>query len=391
MSIHITSRMAAVPTLALLFFLGACLDIGPGTQPPVTETVATTDSGEESTDSTTPSEGTPSPTATGPGALPDSGACAGSDFDLAETSFGRYVPLHFVPTGMSNVWFNFEVVDNHFDPCLPLSWITLSGANGDHLQPEGNRASAAASVIFFHYDTPVTTPPPVQFHQIRAAERLSADSISITYGHAGGATAHGMTETFTVTHTWSGTGPVTAGPDAAAYEAAAAQLLTLDLEAPPPPHDLPAVLLGNAGNSRLAAQHNLRGRAGPLTVWVPLRDSGLTCSFSSPGAPVTCAGDGVAWPETPDGFPQETSWPGPGLARGLGIHYLPTTVSTTRDAPSLPDPEAELPDEALSRVGAYLVDTTGERIIFSSGSAGVEVTPTRISLIDTDYVDTSRW
>lgn len=384
----------AVAVLAALPLFSACTTPGPGSGNPPPEETTGQVTGPPRGQATGPRRGDAEAT-TGSLPPPDPRSCSTRGLDLAETSFGRYTPLGVVPTGTSGVWFNFEITDNRFDPCLPLSWIVLSGANGDHIQPLGSRVTAAEAVVFFHYDAPVTTPPPVQFHEIQAVERIAGNAVAVTYGHAGGATAHGVTETFTATHSWEEgpgpTGPVTTGPGSAAYEAAATQVLTLDVDALPPPHDSPVVLLGNARESRLAAQHDLRDRTEALTVQIPLRGPGLTCSFSSPAAPVTCRGNGMAWPEIPEGPTEETSWSGPGPADGLGIHHLPTSVSTTWHAPTLPAPDVELPDESLSRVGAYLVDTAGEKVVFSSGSSGVEVTTTAISLVETDYIDTSRW
>lgn len=364
-----TALRAATGTVAALLLLGAC-----ATRP--NDPGATTEAATETTAETTTTDG---------------GACEDSDLDLTETPFGRYTPLRVVDTGVSNVWFNFEIVDNHFDPCRPLSWVTLSGANGDRSQPEGGPATVAEAVVFFHHDAPVTDPPPVQFREIESVERTADNTVEVIYGHAGGANAQGVTETFTVTHTWDANRMVTGGPDAAVYEEAASFLLTLNLNSLPPPHDAPPVLLGNAGDSRLAAQHSLRRRTGALTASIPLGDTGMTCSFTSPAAPVSCRGEGVSWPVIPEGFTQRTVWRGPGPASGLGIGYLPTTVSTTGDPSPMPEPEVELPDEALSRVGSYLVDTTGETVVFSSGRSGVEVGKVNIRLIEVSHVDTSRW
>ncbi|AGF71214.1 LppP/LprE family lipoprotein [Corynebacterium halotolerans] len=368
-----TASRAATGTVAALLLLSAC-----ATRPD--EPGATTGSATGDTTETTTAEATT-----------DTAACAGSDLDLAETSFGRYTPLRVVDTGVSNVWFNFEIVDNRFDPCLPLSWVTLSGTNGDRSQPEGGPATIAEAVVFFHHDTPVTDPPPVQFREIRAVERAADDTVEVTYGHAGGANADGVTETFTVTHTWDDTRMVTGGPDATAYEEAASFLLTLNLNSLPPPHDAPSVLLGNAGDSRLAAQHSLRRRTEALIATMPLDNAWMTCSFASPAAPISCRGEGVSWPVIPEGFTERTSWQGPGPASGLGIGYLPTTVSTTGDPSPMPDPEVELPDEALSRVGTYLVDTSGDTVVISSGRSGVEVGKVGIRLTEVSHVDTSRW
>lgn len=57
--------------------------------------------------------------------------------------------------------------------------------------------------------------------------RLGDTTVQVIHGHAGRSTAEGVTEIFVVDHVWRDGRLVTEGPDAARYEAVAAETVNL--------------------------------------------------------------------------------------------------------------------------------------------------------------------
>lgn len=311
--------------------------------------------------------------------------CAEAQLDLAETSFGRYTPTHLLPVQDSDVSLYFHITDNQFDPCLPLSWITISATMADGNRPHTPDGHDRQAVIFFHYADTVTDPAPPLVHEVNEVVREDDDSLAVSYTTTGG-------EQLTLTHTWEGDAPGTAGSGQAELRAGAT---LLDLETRPLGHDAPPTLFGNARDSRVAEQHELWGRTEPMLITVPLQDATLTCDITLPAVlaqhQISCRGDGVSWPEIPPGLNEENAWQGPGESVGLGISFMPTTVTTTVHSPTMPAPHITVAGDGITRVGSYLIDTTGDTVVFASGMSAVSVGVEEISVGQVDYVDTTRW
>lgn len=164
--------------------------------------------------------------------------CANPDARIEDTALftaSQTVPFHGtdligVPTDFADFLFLFSPADmeSNFDPCLPLSWAVLHGSNGDAERgPAGTGASIADVVVFFHYDELITDPAPSEIRSIEDVTRLDDTSVQVIHGHAGRSTAEGVTETFVVDHVWRDGRLVAEGPDAARYEAVAAETVNL--------------------------------------------------------------------------------------------------------------------------------------------------------------------
>ena len=70
-------------------------------------------------------------------------SCANPQLDLAETAFGYWLTPKMIPTSLRSSFYKFDVVDNQFDPCVKLSWVTLDGTSGvmdvrGYFQPDGH-------------------------------------------------------------------------------------------------------------------------------------------------------------------------------------------------------------------------------------------------------------
>ncbi|WP_244248373.1 hypothetical protein [Corynebacterium matruchotii] len=63
--------------------------------------------------------------------------CPKQKLDLAETAFGLWLQGRKIPQQEAGLAWDFEVLDNHFDPCAKLSWVTLRGVS----QTVGGRAA----------------------------------------------------------------------------------------------------------------------------------------------------------------------------------------------------------------------------------------------------------
>lgn len=311
--------------------------------------------------------------------------CAETRLDLAETSFGRYTPTHVLPVQGGGAGVHFQIVDNQFDPCLPLSWITVSGTAVEGQRMPTPDTHDRQAVIFFHYADTVTDPAPPLVSEITRVVRHDAERVEVGYTTTGG-------DALALTHVWDGDRVAAEG----AGEPDPAEGATLlDLETRPLGHDAPPTLFGNARDSRVTEQYELWGRTEPMLLTVPLNGATLTCDITLPTVlaqhQISCRGDGVAWPEIPPGLSEETSWRGPGEAVGLGISFMPAIVNTTMYAPTMPAPHITVAEDGITRVGSYLVDTTGEDVVFVSGMSAVTVGVEEISVGQVSYVDTTRW
>ncbi len=229
------------PTLALLvasaLLLAACADITdepaegaedtPGQDPTLTEQTTAEATAERTTLTQLPRTGTPLTETF----IPE--LCENPDHTLAETTFGRHLPAQAVPTSAPERWFHFTIVEERYNPCLPLSWIILDGSVGDAAGPDAGPEAELESVVFFHYTDTVTDPPPPYITEVRSITRLDRDAAEAHYRSAIRSPEGGTWADLTVTHTWDGGRLVAGGPDAPAYEAAVQPVITLDPEGAP--------------------------------------------------------------------------------------------------------------------------------------------------------------
>lgn len=171
------------------------------------------DTADHSTDTSTPvqtSPSAPSPTrATGPAGASTSvgerGVPEQCSTDPRISDFGRFLALSRAPLGelaqgpasvkqVPDLHYHFQIKDNGFDSCRALSYLVLEGSNGDVERSFGTGGSIADAVVLFADGELITSPAPFEMKTVESVARLSDSEIEVHYGHAGGATAEGVTE-----------------------------------------------------------------------------------------------------------------------------------------------------------------------------------------------------
>lgn len=188
--------------------------------------------------------GTPEPAPSPVQSQEDSWDCVRPDATLAETGLydhartvrltlggegGEEVDLETLPTDTGDTVYFFSVREDHFDPCLPLSWVILAGDNGDEIGPRGLAASQAEVPVFFHFDRVITDPAPAEETRVMESRRLDDSTVEITHGYTTRSTAEGVTETPVLQHAWRDGHLLVEGPDAARYRELSDGHVKLDL------------------------------------------------------------------------------------------------------------------------------------------------------------------
>ena len=107
---------------------------------------------------------------------------------------------------VDDVYYHFQIGDNGYDSCAALSYLVLNGSNGDAERSAGIGAAIHDAVVLFHRGEMITSPAPFQMKTVEEVTRTADDRIDVLYGHAGGASAQGVTEhhLFTFIHTGDG-------------------------------------------------------------------------------------------------------------------------------------------------------------------------------------------
>ena len=86
-------------------------------------------------------------------------SCTNPQLDLAETAFGYWLTPKMIPTSLRSSFYKFDVVDNQFDPCAKLSWVTLDGKSGVMDQGSLSEDISSQTVMFFSKDKFLTEAP----------------------------------------------------------------------------------------------------------------------------------------------------------------------------------------------------------------------------------------
>lgn len=107
---------------------------------------------------------------------------------------------------VDDVYYHFQIGENGYDSCAALSYLVLNGSNGDAERSAGIGAAIHDAVVLFHRGEMITSPAPFQMKTVEEVTRITDDRIEVLYGHAGGASAQGVTERhlFTFIHTGEG-------------------------------------------------------------------------------------------------------------------------------------------------------------------------------------------
>lgn len=358
-------------------------------------------------------ETTPPVTSAEAGTAP--AARAGCDLDLASTAFGPYTALNQIPTinaddgNEDEFWrgypmYRFSIAENHFDPCTDLSWIRLSGTTRDDIATADLEHASGVSnaVVLFHRDELLTDPLPVEVAANLDVERLAENELELTFGHHAPPGEAVTQELQTLHLAWEDDAvQIDRGQWYADYVTSRTQL---DLNSPPPGTDAPVLPLGNVRTDPFAEEYGLAAYP-DSNFRIPLADGReLRCILRFPAEQPSwgwagCLGEGAEWPrvdpkfgDQPDPAPLQ---PAAGeTANYVQISYLPTMVASTRvdEAAAAAVPFARtVPDDALSRIEHYVVDTRGDGVTISYGGAGVRIDAENFETTTVHLLDQERW
>ena len=132
-----------------------------------------------------------------PAATPEGDNCASLPTDPRQqyatgTAPGR-MPAADSQSDM-NYW--IEDIENHYDPCAPISWITFRGSLGDGARPAGTGASISDGLALYVDGQPAGDMR--LFTAVESIELLSDGQLRLSWGERGEATAAGITDHYTV-------------------------------------------------------------------------------------------------------------------------------------------------------------------------------------------------
>lgn len=286
--------------------------------------------------------------------------CANHNLDLAETAFGLWLQNRKIPETEPGMAWDFEVIDNNFDPCANLSWVVLRGVS----QPVGEEQQSAwedatQTVIFFHHDRLIT-----DVHQLVAPKigkvKVEPDSITVEFAEFSPNYPrewHGDWEA--ITYKLKGnkleqkTEPILD-----------IRALDLDFTKNPPPTEHSVISpYGNVHQKPWSYET----KSGVLAR-VPMDDDvQILCDIAHKPNEIHCQNQ------------QESSWPlianeadsSPGNGDTNHAHIIfgtPNQFYTSFSFPSSTGAGELIADEAVTKVGQYLVDTRGDSVKISDNA-----------------------
>lgn len=95
-----------------------------------------------------------------------------------------------------NFWIGQAGVENHYDPCAPVSWIIFRGGLGSTGGPAHTGASMTNGIAFYVNGEPVDEM--TLFTSVENVEENSDGTVEFTWGERTRSTAEGITAYFTV-------------------------------------------------------------------------------------------------------------------------------------------------------------------------------------------------
>lgn len=130
--------------------------------------------------------------------------------DPRTSDFGQFLAQSRTPVGelgatpdsvlqIPDMFYHFQMGENGYDSCAELSYVVLNGSNGGTLGPAGTGSAISDALVLFHNGQLVTHPAPFEMKEVESVTRISDSELQVIYGHAGGATAEGVTEKYTFT------------------------------------------------------------------------------------------------------------------------------------------------------------------------------------------------
>lgn len=269
-------------------------------------------------------------------------ACEHPRHQLADTDFGRHLALNRIPlTGEVADSFRFEIRENHFDPCAPLSHLVLNGSFG--------KDRSAESLILFREGRLVTQPPPMLVTEVTGVEQLDRYTLQVTH-----------------------TGP--SGPVTSTHRVVDGQLSTdLPRSAADPREDLPRLDLNASAPTLDPASTEIDQTLPAGRYRLPITGNQyLLCELGDPAGPlIDCYAD----------FP--TTWRlnstlRPQANRIIYTEDPPYARGTTGPAPGSREIRryAPVPAATILRIGTALVDLTQpNQVSIRTPGGGLLITP----------------
>ncbi len=190
MKSHLRVAALALSTVLVGGMLTGCSSSGESLNEPVLSTQAAPPESETATEETTSADkDTKKPE-------PDN-KCASLTKDPRE----QY-PDHEAPGRMpardwddNNFWIGD--IENHYDPCAPLSWIIFRGGLGDAERPAQTGASMTDGIAFYVHGEPVDDM--TLFTRVESVTTNPDGAVEFIWGERTRSTAEGITAHFTAT------------------------------------------------------------------------------------------------------------------------------------------------------------------------------------------------
>lgn len=203
-------KILALPIIAALT-LGACVDdtdVTLDTNTPAQQTTTVTATAEANASAETNSSSPANDSTISPDeSSVDTPPAQCTDNPMA-SDFAPFLEQARIPGGeldatagsvtpVDDIFYYFQIGENGYDSCAELSYLVLNGSNANAQGIGGTGGSIADAVILFHKGSMITNPAPFQMKTVEDVTRTGADELEVRYGHAGGATAEGVTEYYT--------------------------------------------------------------------------------------------------------------------------------------------------------------------------------------------------
>lgn len=155
--------------------------------PTATETVmnTVTDTVEQTQ---APDNGAPSETTAEPSGDATADACEEAAVDNPLTG-EEPIPVDFAESPDTTGYFHYDSPSESPDPCMPLSWVTLSGSNGDDDRPAQTTGSFNETVALFADGELITDPAPILARRIESVDRIDDSTVRVNYAFHGDAPA----------------------------------------------------------------------------------------------------------------------------------------------------------------------------------------------------------
>jgi hypothetical protein len=279
-------------------------------------------------------------------------SCTNPQLDLAETAFGYWLTPKMIPTSLRSSFYKFDVVDNQFDPCAKLSWVTLDGTSG--VMDGGSLSGDISSqtVMFFSKDKFLTEAPFLYAKEVNDVT-VQGEKITIKY------TPQKADEERKAEYKLEGKRMVLSSPQRQGDTSA-----KFDFTKNYPPTDSISLMpYGNANH-----QVNIEDYSGTQLAEVAMGDGTVLCTFIRESQ-VTCENRREStWPvQAPTALPGDSKAGPNGTTNHASIDFgMPYDFYTTYMPSGNIKAQANIPNDTVATVGRILLDTRGDTLKVSN-------------------------